>query len=819
MDVIKCSLPSIVTEYLNTKDTDLEVNIIKHFANNLNCLEDPLCIKETEKCNSVNIHNCKLYIKEFQISFINDIYTITPILVNNIGNIQYNWDINTTLLNYVNGTNSTSNIIQVSTVDDSVTLVDINLTVLDEEGCNDSILTISNFCGDCLETDLEIEFLTEDCWKEINGEYLIPIHFKNVCESDEDFLNKIKNVTVTSTDIGVKKIGSTWYIYSTDLQADIDRICKEEFLYMFYKGNLVMYDVANNTLPGGFFGNIIQPGTITGGIALSDNIFYMLNGNTLEAFSIVKTPFSKTTLYTKTLTLGSVSGNGMTSIDDGSILGLTADATILFINNISTEIWIYDTVSQQETLFLNITDPSVDSVWDMMINGNNLFVSCMDNLGNSSLRVYDIITKTLLQNTAFPYPIHAIMKFDSIYFYVVDGNSNNLVRLEFLPNGLFNTGGTTTTITNFGIDFPYYGVGSLDSVEGSEIDIKVDYTYCNNIQSVTNMVEFPCENPLCCETCELDLDITYLEDCLIPHVLGGVEGYKVEINITHIGCDDLILNTSQIYFDNNNVTGITLLQVITEGNKTYLFSEHIDITDLTYYYDYVSCDENKTFTRNLTSTINTLCCETCELDYTFSTGISDTACIKEETTYWEIEGFANINCPTDSTLGSLTTFDIMDGTIKIGEVIKISGIAYFRIDNIYTLSNICNKSLYLRTERTECGSLIEYTSNNFGISCDLELCDECYDCDDPNLVNYSLDINDLCFSQNNLGEWEALLPNYLECLNEKITDFTMSVIATPTGCTFTTKKVNGQWYLVFTGNCTELANGTLTIQICWNECP
>ena len=65
MGVIKCNLPSLMLNYISTKDIDLEYVMIQNYLNTLECnSKEVICIdKYNTDCKNIIENPCDIYIK------------------------------------------------------------------------------------------------------------------------------------------------------------------------------------------------------------------------------------------------------------------------------------------------------------------------------------------------------------------------------------------------------------------------------------------------------------------------------------------------------------------------------------------------------------------------------------------------------------------------------------------------------------------------------------------------------------------------------------------------------------------------------------
>jgi hypothetical protein len=407
--------------------------------------------------------------------------------------------------------------------------------------------------------------------------------------------------------------------------------------------------------------------------------------------------------------------------------------------------------------------------------------------------------------------------------YVAEEYGNVLVYDAVTFNYLYNK-----NITNINIRGTVPPAAPLDAISGMaqippspsenlQINYTVDYNECGEIKNITLTEDFPCDIPVCCEDCELELNITFA-DCYIPYSDEGIVGGAVEVTITSNGC----VNVNDIDFETAVVTDNTLgtsniLKFVKIDNKWHILSSESSWPAgmISVIFGYTVCGISKNYSGTFGRNDIIECCADCPEENAFTVTIEDC--------YQTLEGITiladyTINCPGwTNTIGVVAS--VIKNGVQIGTITTYG--AGYRIEfSTIDISEICGIELQLTSNIDDCNGDPTLFYSTLTIPCDIAECGPCVDCDNPNEANYIININDLCWSETNplLSKYEAVIPNVFTCAGKILKVSSITVISS-TGCPYTTVVRDGIWYLTVDKTCADInPNSTISLRICWNDC-
>ena len=222
------------------------------------------------------------------------------------------------------------------------------------------------------------------------------------------------------------------------------------------------------------------------------------------------------------------------------------------------------------------------------------------------------------------------------------------------------------------------------------------------------------------------------------------------------------------------------------------------------------------------------CCEPCSpVQYTFdTTGECVGKYINQDgVEFRKISGNLVLTCSGDASFSSTVT------DVKM----RINGVDYpmtqaglkWEVSGLpasdTTFNSICNLSKSLIVTATQCNGPFQYTLPNVDTSwCD-KICDDtpCIECgtqdSEVNVINPSLSETSCWFTRPDGKKEMRLYPSITCNQTTYYTNLDVTIVGQPTGCTFSIRKENGEFFLVNESNCQAIV-GNITLRICWNKC-
>lgn len=800
---------------LGIESAELSEQFIQTYVNSLGCETISKYCIDYVPCKEKSLA-CNLYISDIKISYDGSIFTLTPIVNGVVGGATYNWNIDNSLIECVNGTSESDKVISVVTKNETVTDVMLRLEVIDSRGCIDIIDNVYNFCGDCLEENIGIVFNPSDCWDKINGNYYLPLYFDNLCGTDEDFLKKLKNISLTNNLAEIVSLDGEWYVKTNDIDAFNNAACTlGEHVYFVSSSNLWRYSYSADSMVA--IGNINNGSYINNIAKEGDNFYFVekrINGHYIEAFTFTESPFVKTVVNSLTIISNGMDiATAIATSRNRNVGGGVITGDIVFYATSDDTIYYVDVANEVSAVFSS----TQYNIQDMCAIGDELFVLTKDSVQTEAyIVIFNIATKVQGSQSAIGvYSASSIFESNGGVLSLSDSTANKILKYNTLADITGQTPVIDGNLSNVPISA---GVKSDESQ--SSLAISVTYRYCGVDKNTIVDANYHCTDKLCCEDCDVTFTASLLGDCSEEHTHNGMSGYKARITIEQTNsCNTSPINISNIVFASASNQNLELIYV---GGDSYLWGVAVDFSNITATYNYTTCDNNKTSSVNITSSITSSCCDDCGGDYVFSAGVLSENCKEYETiggiNHIVLNGFASLSCSIDGRLNGITSFNIEDVNGQIvGTVIKDNGIYKYRFVES-TFLNICSKPLYLTANNEECGNTITYKSSAFSVLCSIEDCAPCIGCDGNGIFEYNVDISKLCFATSSGDKKEALLPNYIKCDNDIIADFSLSVKTNTTGCNISIENRNGMNYLVITGACTTISNGALVLEVCWDKC-
>ena len=874
MDVIKCSLPQLVINFIDHIGPDsqeLESVIIQNYINSLNCnTKEIICVSKYDTICEDTVNNlCKLFINSLTIESTPTGIKITPVIFNSFGTITYNWTFDPTKFTLPSGKTVTDPVLFLDWINGNiVTDFEVSLKIVDAKGCNYEIDKEISYCEPCLEPTLSMDY--GPCWSYIgNDDYLLKITPEFSCTGLPNYNDYLTNIYVSSPDISiVKDTNNDWNLKVKDINAFKALNCGNDGRIYFGKSfarEIYEYNVNTGdatfklTFPPSVVYNHPTLGSITvplntgdGDIAVTANKIFFLNWFTAPdptgTFPIDYSFVGRYDIDWNTLVLSNftmIAEPSGADYEDGFYVSLEAvsDNLVLvdwvqgmqpggFLPATEYEIREYNFSTLTYTIFSDITALyGVDScVNDIAFDGTHVYM-LQGNFTSTPvfiIRKFNYITKALVASSSpLSFSINAVSPPGIAVLdgkiYVAEDFGNVLVYDATTFNYLYNR-----DITNINIRGTVPPAAPLDAISGMgqippspsenlQINYTVDYNECGEIKTITLTEDFPCDIPVCCEDCELDLNITFA-DCYIPYSDEGIVGGAVEVTITSNGC----VNVNDIDFEGAVVTDNTLgtsniLKFVKIDNKWHILSSESSWPAgmISVIFGYTVCGVSKNYSGTFGKNDIIECCADCPEENAFTVTIADCYEILEGIT---ILADYTINCPGwTNTIGVVAS--VIKNGVQIGTITTYG--AGYRIEfSTNDISEICGIELQLTSNIDDCNGDPTLFYSTLTIPCDIAECGPCVDCDNPNEANYNININDLCWSETNpsLSKYEAVIPNVFTCAG-KILKVSSITVLLSTGCTYTTVVRDGIWYLTVDKTCADInPNSTINLRICWNDC-
>lgn len=874
----KCSLAKLILAAIKNKgecDRSIfaERLIQQEYVNTLNCEEkiDEICFNEPV-CDNLKLTDCNLSISEIKLSGTpTGIKLFVPTIFNGTAPYQYTWTYSDTVFTLSSG----------STVNDAELFLDwlngniatdftIGLKLTDANGCIYEVESELEFCQACLAPVLEINY--GDCWNHIgNNDYLLKITPSFTCVGFPQYQNYLSNIYISSPDISIVKDGNNDYnLKVNDINAFRAANCGDNGKVYFGKLNareIYEYDVNTGdatfklTLPPTVvYNHPINGSTIVplasgdGDIAVTANKIFFNNWFTAldptGAFSMDYSFIGRYDIDWNTLTLSNFimieepSGTNfvdrfyvsLEAIDDDKVLvdfaqGLQAGG---FLPATQYEIREYDFSTLTNTTFIDVTTVlgANSGINDIAFDGTHVYMLEGIFSGGLTFRIrkFNYATSALVTSSM---PISLSINAQSPKgiavldgkVYVAEDFGNVLVYDATTLNYLYNK-----DITNINIRGTAPPLAPTDAISGFaqipstpsanlQIDYSVAYNECgiSKLDIITR--DFPCEVPVCCVDCELDLYITFA-DCYIPHSDGGLVGGAVEVTIVSNGC----VNVNDIDFLNATVVEsaivtTNILKFVKISNKWHILSSESSWPSgvINISFPYTVCGVAKIYSANFGKNDIVQCCEDCPSGNAFTVTIS--YCydnIPLDGIY--IIADYSINCP-GWTNSSGVTVSVRKNGVEIGTMVPYLG-GYRIMFTTNDFSEICGVELELASKIDDCQGDSTWFYNTLTIPCGLPTCEPCVDCDNANEASYNIAINELCWSEtvSGLSKYEAVIPNVFMC-NGKLLKVSSITVTSSSGCIYHTVQRDGIWYLTVDKNCADTnPNAVISLRICWNDC-
>jgi outer membrane protein assembly factor BamB len=875
-----CSLAKLILAALKNKgECDRSVFaerlIQQEYVNSLNCEEkvDEICFSEP-MCDNLKITNCSLYFSEIKlISTLTGIKLFIPAIYNGTAPYQYTWTYNDVIFDLANGSSVNDAELFLDWKNGNITTeFTIGLKIVDANGCIFEVSKDLEYCQPCVSPTITIEY--DDCWSHIgNNDYLLKITPVFSCAGLPEYQNYLSNIYISSPDISiVKDVENYWNLKVNDIAAFKALNCGDNGKIYFGKSNareIYEYDVNTGdatfkfALPAGGVYNHpilgstpISYNTGDGDIAVTANKIFFLNWFTAPdptgTFPIDYACVGRYDIDWNTLALTNftmiVEPSGVNYVDGFAFsLEAVSDDLILvdwyqgavsggFLPATQNEVREYDFSLLTFTTFIDTiaTFNNMTGCNDIAFDGTHVYMLMVDLTNNPTIiyniRKFDYLTKALVSSSA---PISfSIISMTPPGIAVLDGKvyvaedfGNVLVYDATTLNYLYNK-----DITNINIRGTVPPIAPTDAISGFgqisstpstnlEINYTVNYNECNVAKSESVTEDFPCDIPVCCEDCELDLDITFA-DCYTPHSDGGLVGGAVEVTITSNGC----VNVNNIDFLTATVTDTTpastnILKFVKISNKWHIMSsENAWLAgNINISFNYDVCGVTKNYSANFGRNDINLCCADCPEENAFTVTIAD---CYDNIPLDGIHIIADytINCQ-GWTNSSGVTVSIRKNGVQIGTMSPYNN-GYRIIFDTNDFSEICGVELLLVSKLDDCQGDPTWFYNTFTIPCELPECEPCVDCDNENEASYNLNVNDLCWSETTplLSKYEAVIPNVFTC-NGKILKVKSITVVGTNGCAYHTAMRDGIWYLTVDKTCADTnPAATITLKICWNDC-
>lgn len=875
---VKCSLQRLILASIQNKEECdrsifAERLIQQEYVNTLDCDEkvDEICFHEPV-CDNLKQTDCNLYFSEIKLSGTpTGIKLFVPTIFNGTAPYQYTWTYDNTIFNLAIGASINDAELLLDWINGNiVTEFTIGLKLIDANGCIFEANKDLEYCQSCLSPSLSMSY--GNCWKHIgNNDYLLKITPSFSCSGLPDYNDYLSNIYVSSPDITIVKDGNNdWNLKVTDIAAFKLANCGDNGKIYFGKSmarEIYEYDV--NTGDATF--KLVLPPTVvynhpingstpvplnTGDadIAVTTNKIFFINWFTaLDPTGTFPMDYSFIGRYDidwNTLVLSNFimieEPSGVNYIDGFYVsLEAVSDDLVLvdwmqgmqpggFLPATQYEIREYDFSTLSNTTFLDINATyGVNSFSnDIAFDGTHVYVLIGDVSGGLTFRIrkFEYATGNLVASSALvSFSINAqsppgIAVLDG-KIYLAEDFGNVLVYDTVTLNYLYNK-----DITNINIRGTVPPLAPTDGISGFaqmpstpsanlEIDYTINYNECGVTKSALLTEDFPCSIPICCVDCELYLDVTF-SDCYKPASSEGLVGGAVEVTIASNGC----VNVGAIDFEAAVVTDTTLgstntLKFVKIDNKWHILSSDSSWAErkINVSFQYTVCGVVKNYSANFGRNDITQCCEDCPIDNAFNLTIGDCYEIVDE--WIHINASFAINCQNCTESDGIIKAYIRKNGVDVGSLIALNGgyrLRMFTID----FSEICDIEFEVAAQLEDCDGNEYWRYSTLTIPCQLPECQPCVDCDNSNEASYSINVNELCWSETvaGLSKYEAVIPNVFTCAG-RILKVKSIVVTSSTGCAYHTAVRDGIWYLQVDKNCADTnPNSTISLRICWNDC-
>lgn len=873
----KCSITKLILAALKNKEecdriVFAERLIQQEYVNILDCVEkvDEICFSEPV-CDNLKIKNCSLYFSEIKlISTLTGIKLFVPAIYNGTAPYQYTWTYNDVIFDLANGATINDAELFLDWVNGNiVTDFTVGLKIVDANGCIFEVDKDLEYCQPCVSPTIAIEY--DNCWSHIgNNDYLLKITPSFTCAGLPEYQNYLSNIYISSPDISiVKDVNNNWNLKVNDIAAFKALNCGDSGKIYFGKSNareIYEYDVNTGdatfkfTLPPTVIYNHPLNGSTPvplnsgdGDIAVTANKIFFLNWFTaLDPTGVFPMEYSFIGRYDidwNTLVLSNftmIPEPSGASYEDGFAVSLEAvsDDLVLvdwyqgavsggFLPATQNEIREYDFSLLVNTTFIDInaTFNNMTGCNDIAFDGTHVYMLIADFSVGADYTIckFDYTTQALVSTSpSISFSINAVAPPGIAVLdgkvYVTEDFGNVLVYDATTLNYLYNK-----DITNINIRGTVHPIPPADAISGFaqrastpssnlQIDYTVTYNECGVVSSESLTEDFPCDIPVCCEDCELDLDVTFA-DCYTPHSDGGLVGGAVEVTITSNGC----VNVNNIDFLTATVTDTTLgstniLKFVEIDNKWHILSSENawPVGNINITFTYNICGVEKNYSANFGRNDIIECCVDCPEENAFSLVLGN--CYEQLVDEINIPVTYTINCPDWVETDALIKGVIRENSLQVGTVIVVDGIHKIKFNN--TLIAICDREFEVSMKIDDCLGDGYWFPGTITIPCTLPVCAPCVDCDNQNEATYNINLVDLCWSETvaGLSKYEAVIPNVFIC-NGKVLKVSSITVLSTTGCQYHTSQIDGIWYLQVDKTCADnnpAAN--LVLKICWNDC-